>query len=185
VTSAQGLVTTRKTNFVIARPFPMPRRSLLPTLVCLLFSSCVFAADSSLSTEDLAKIRQVHRQYEQAWLSGDDDGVRSLFTEDSVLLPHHGDPPRVGRAELDAFWFPPNSPPTRILKLKLDIKDIGGHGQIAYAWGFDEVAWSATQDGKTTTVSNKGTFLNILKKQPNGDWKISHHMWDDPIPQRQ
>jgi ketosteroid isomerase-like protein len=31
----------------------------------------------------------------------------------------------------------------------------------------------------------KGTFLNVLKKLPNGEWKISHHMWDDPVAPRQ
>lgn len=163
----------------------MRARNLLPTLICLLFSSSLFAVDPTLSPEDIAKIRQVHRHYEQAWLKGDADAVRALFTDDSVLLPHHGDPPRVGRNELNAFWFPPDAPPSKILKLKLDIKDIGGNAQIAYVWGFDEVAWSTTQEGKTKTVSNKGTFLNVLKKQPSGGWKISHHMWDDPLHQQQ
>jgi uncharacterized protein (TIGR02246 family) len=158
---------------------------LTPALVCLLFCASLASAESTLSDDDITKIKQVHRHYEQAWLKGDADGIRALFTEDSVLLPHHGDPPRVGRNELNAFWFPPDAPPSKILKLKLDIKDIGGNAQIAYVWGFDEVAWSTTQEGKTQTASNKGTFLNVLKKQPSGEWRISHHMWDDPLPQQQ
>jgi len=24
-------------------------------------------------------------------------------------------------------------------------------------------------------------FLNILRKQADGEWKMSHHMWDDPV----
>jgi uncharacterized protein (TIGR02246 family) len=162
----------------------MRRSAVLPTVVCLLFGSSLLPAEI-LSADDVEKITRLHRQYEEAWLKGDADGVRSLFTQDSVLFPHHGDPPRVGRTELNAFWFPPDAPPSKILKLKLDIKDIGGDNHIAYAWGFDEVAWSTTKDGKTTTVSNKGTFLNVLKKQANGEWKISHHMWDDPLPRQQ
>jgi uncharacterized protein (TIGR02246 family) len=163
----------------------MRRYSILPALVCLLFSSFLFAGDPPISPDDIAKIREVHHQYEEAWLKGDSEGVRALFAEDSVLLPHHGDPPRVGRHEMNAFWFPPNAAPAKILKLKVDIKDIGGNNHMAYVWGFDEVVWSSTQDGKTTTVSNKGTFLNVLMKQPNGEWKITHHMWDDPMPQQE
>lgn len=156
----------------------------MPVLAALMMSPALAAAGSNLSADDIAKIRQVHRRYEEAWLKGDADGVRSLFTEDCVLLPHHGDPPRVGKKEMNEFWFPPDSPPTTVTKLMLTLESIGGDGQIAYAWGTDEVAWTTVQDGKTASSSNKGTFLNILRKQPDGEWKISHHMWDDPVPQR-
>ena len=138
---------------------------------------------SPLTNDDIGKIREVHRQYERAWLKNDADAVRSLFTEDSVLLPHHGDPPRIGRKDLDAFWFPPDSPPTTIDKLELHLTEIGGEGRIAYVWGTDEVAWTTVQNGKSTKVHNVGTFLNVLKKQADGSWKISHHVWDDPLPQ--
>jgi uncharacterized protein (TIGR02246 family) len=153
----------------------------LPGLICLLFSASLFAADGTLSAEDVLKIKQVHRQYEQTWLKGDDNGVRALFTDDSVLLPPHSGTPRIGRAGMDAFWFAPGAPPTKVTKLELVIKDIGGDGQIAHVWGTDEVAWVTEQDGKQQTSSHTGTFLNILRKQPNGEWKISHHMWDDRL----
>jgi uncharacterized protein (TIGR02246 family) len=149
----------------------------------LLVSPVFAAAGSSLSAEDIAKIKQVHKRYEEAWLKGDADGVRSLFTDDCVLLPHHGNPPRVGKKEMNEFWFPPNTPPTTVTKLVLSLENIGGDGQIAYVWGTDEVAWTTVQGGKTTSSANKGTFLNILRKQPDGEWKISHHMWDDPVAQ--
>ena len=148
---------------------------LLPVLV---------APNNGLSAADAAKIRQVHVRYQEAWLKGDADGVRSLFTEDCVLLPHHGDPPRVGKKEMDLFWFPPDAPPTTVTKLVLTLKSIGGDGLIAHVWGTDEVAWTTVQGGKPAVASNKGTFLNILRKQPNGEWKISHHMWDDPVSQQ-
>jgi uncharacterized protein (TIGR02246 family) len=140
--------------------------------------------ESSLSQEDIARIKQVHKKYEEAWLKGDANGVRALFTEDCVLLPPHGDKPRVGQEGLNEFWFPPDAPPTQITKLVVIPQSIGGDGQVAYAWGRDEVEWTTTQNGKTTTSSHKGMFLNVLRKQRNGEWKLSHHMWDDAITQR-
>ena len=139
-------------------------------------------AQDSLSSEDVAKIRAVHKKYEETWLSGDADGVRALFTDDSVLLPPHAAKPWIGQQGLNEFWFPPNAPPTKITRLVLTLENIGGDGQIAYAWGTHEVAWTTTQGAATTSAAHKGTFLNILRKQPNGNWKISHHMWDDAIP---
>lgn len=136
----------------------------------------------TLSTADIAAIRQVHKQYEETWLKGDADGVRALFTDDCVLLPPHAGTPRVGKKGMNEFWFPPDAPPTTVTKLVVTIQSVGGDGQVAYVWGTDEVAWTTTQDGKTTSSSHAGNFLNVLQKQPDGVWKISHHMWDDPVP---
>jgi hypothetical protein len=58
------------------------------------------------------KIKRVHSKYEEAWLRGDADGVRALFTEDCVLLPPHGDTPRIGQKGLNEYWFAPGAPPT-------------------------------------------------------------------------
>jgi len=160
----------------------MRTRVLLPYIACLLFGTTLLAADGKLTDADIAQIREVHKRYEATWLNGDNDGVRALFTEDSVLLPPHSGTPRLGRTGMDAFWFPAGAPPTKVTKLNVIVKDIGGDGQIAYVWGTYEVAWIAQQNGKETTSSHKGTFLNVLRKQSNGEWKISHHMWGDEIP---
>src|SRR5215469_14390724 len=160
------------------------RRIVAVLGLLLLGGSYVRGGGSTLSAEDVSKIREAHKKYEEAWLKGDADGVRTLFTEDCVLLPPHADKPRVGQKGLNEFWFPPNAPPTKIIKLVLVPENIGGDGQIAYAWGTDEVAWTTEQNGQTPTSSHKGIFLNVLKKQPNGEWKFSHHMWDDAIERR-
>jgi uncharacterized protein (TIGR02246 family) len=151
--------------------------------ILMLFVSAVMKAGAanSLSAEDIAKIRQVHNRYEETWLKGDADGVRSLFTEDCVLLPPHGDKPRIGQRGLNEFWFPPGVPPSQITKLVVTPRNIGGDGQIAYVWGTHEVEWTTTLDGKTARASHKGVFLNVLRKQADGEWKISHHMWDEPV----
>src|SRR5215813_3345943 len=153
----------------------------LPAVVLLLVGPGGKSAGNNLTAEDIAKIKQVHSRYEEAWLKGDADGVRALFTEDCVLLPPHGDKPRIGQKGLNEFWFPPDAPPTKITKLVVTPQSISGDGQIAYVWGTDEVAWTTEQNGKTISASHKGIFLNVLEKQVNGEWKMSRHMWDDTI----
>jgi uncharacterized protein (TIGR02246 family) len=156
-------------------------RKVLPLIVLVLVCPTVRAAQDSLSAADIAKIKQVHKKYEEAWLRGDDNGVRALFTEDCVLLPPHGDKPRIGQEGLNEYWFPPDAPPTKITKLVVTPQSIGGDGQTAYVWGTHEVAWTTVQDGKTTSASHKGIFLNVLQKQPDGEWRFSAHMWDEPV----
>ena len=162
----------------------MKMRIALSAVALLFLYPGLRAAGGGLSAEDVAKIKAVHKKYEQTWLEGDADGVRALFTEECVLLPPHADKPRLGRRGLDEFWFPPDAPRTKITKLVVVPESIGGDGRIAYVWGTDEVAWTTEQDGKTIRSSHKGVFLNVLQKQPTGEWKFSHHMWDDAIERR-
>jgi len=140
--------------------------------------------EGNINADDIQKIKQVHEKYRQAWLAGDANAVRAVFVDEPVLLPHHGDPPRVGHEQLNSFWFPPGAPPTKVVSLDLTHEEIGGSGNTAYVWGTNAVSWILVQDGRSTTVSNKGTYLNVMRRLPNGEWKISHHMWDDPAPQR-
>ena len=160
------------------------RKMLLLFVLSSLVCGAVQNAGGGLSEADIAKIKEVHKQYERVWLNGDADGVRALFTEDCVLLPPHGDKPRVGQEGLNEYWFPLNAPSTKITRLQVTPESIGGDGQIAYAWGTDDVAWTTEQNGTTTSASHKGIFLNVLKKLANGEWKFSHHMWDDRIERR-
>src|SRR5262249_53806272 len=107
----------------------------LLVLLFLFIGSWAKGAGNSLSAEDVTKIKAVHSKYEEAWLKGDADGVRALFTGDCVILPPHGDKPRIGQKGLNEFWFPPDAPPTKITRLVVTPQSIGGDGQIAYVWG--------------------------------------------------
>ncbi|HZQ91316.1 MAG TPA: nuclear transport factor 2 family protein [Terriglobales bacterium] len=160
----------------------MTLRRLAVLLICC--SSAAFAADAPLTALDVQHIRQLHQKYRDAWLAGDADGVRSVFVADQVLLPHHGDAPRVGRKHVDNFWFPAGAPPTKVTSMEVTCEEVGGSGSTAYVWGHDNVSWELTREGKTVTVTNKGAYLNVVRKQPNGEWKIFHHMRDDPAPQQ-
>ena len=70
---------------------------VLPVICLLLICPGISVAGNTLSAEDVAKIKRVHGKYEEVWLKGDADGVRSLFTEDCVLLPPNEDTPRIGQ----------------------------------------------------------------------------------------
>ena len=30
-------------------------------------------------------------------------------------------------------------------------------------------------------MRNAGTYLMVLRRQPDGEWRITHRMWDDPL----
>jgi len=136
-------------------------------------------ADCELTRDDLERARTVITAYRDAWLDADATAVLALFTRDAVLLPHHGDPPVVGEAAIRAFWWPPGSGPFKLLSMEVSVDEVGGSCGTAFARGTDQIAWAS--GGKT--YRQRGTYLNVLRKMPDGSWKISHHMWDDPAPQ--
>jgi uncharacterized protein (TIGR02246 family) len=139
------------------------------------------AADAvPLSSADREAVQAVNDAYRKAWLANDAEGVRRLFTDDAVLLPHHGVDPVKGMRAINDFWWPADAPPTAITRLEMTAQEVGGQGDIAYILGQAEVAWTGSNGGGDKSFSNRGTYLSILRRQPDGEWKITHHMWDDP-----
>lgn len=135
-----------------------------------------------IPAKDARAVRDVIEAYRTAWLRGDARAVLATLTEDAVLLPAHGAPPVTGTAAIREYWWPASAPPTTITKLNITIEGVGGDCRIAYAHGHDDVWWTALEDGTTKTYGHPGTYLNVLRKLPDGSWRISHHMWDDGTP---
>jgi len=157
----------------------LKRRIGLSAIAGALAMARLVAAEG-LRPNDEAKIRSVLHDYEKAWLAGDEEAVMKLFTEDAVLLPHHGVEPRVGKSAARAFWFPKGGPPTTVTELTHRIDEIGGSGDLAYLRGHSKVAWTTGTGADAKKSGNAGTVLVLLRRQPDGGWRISHQMWDDP-----
>jgi len=140
----------------------------------------VTRADDCLTASDRGAIRQLYEAFRIAWLANDGVAVRKVFTDDAVLLPHHGLDPVVGMGAIQRFWWPEDNPPTTITHFEVTYDEIGGCGTIAYLRGRSDVEWIVEGKGKPTQFHNAGTFLTLFRKLPHGTWKISHQMWDDP-----
>lgn len=133
----------------------------------------------SLSTADAAAVRAVVEAYRSAWLRGDEQGVLDTLTPDAVLLPAHGTAPIVGTAAITKYWWPPDAPPAAITRLDITVDGLQGSAGFASVYGRDDVEWTQVEEGATRAHGHPGTYLNVMRKQPDGAWRISRHMWDD------
>lgn len=160
-------------------------RWLTAFLMGILLVACLNAASgtkhqlSGLTPDDENAIRATIEAYRTAWLENDSKGVLRTFTDDGVLLPAHGSQAVVGIAAIEEYWFTPGGPPTTITELKITVDQLGGSRDLGFARGLDNVAWTIVQEGKTQRHSHPGTYLNVMKKLPDGSWRIQVHMWDD------
>jgi uncharacterized protein (TIGR02246 family) len=139
------------------------------------------SCENGLTPDDVKAIKATIEAYRTSWLQGDAKGVLNTFAEDAVLLPHHGDPPVKGISAIQNYWFGAGGPATTITGLEITVEQVGGSEMTAFARGLDAVSWTMTPDGKPPQrFSNSGTYLNVMKKLPDGSWRIQVHMWDDP-----
>ncbi|MGB0036610.1 MAG: SgcJ/EcaC family oxidoreductase [Candidatus Acidiferrales bacterium] len=155
---------------------------LLAVASLLLVTGAARAADeckATMSPTDAAAIKATIEKYRTSWLAGDAEGVMSTLTEDAVILPAGGADPVVGSDAIRKYWWPGGAPVTKITKLDITYEQIGGDCRIGYARGRDSVGWTIEEKGSTKSHENFGVYLNVMKKQPDGSWRISHHMWDD------
>lgn len=137
-------------------------------------------AANNLPESEARAIRAVLERCRKAWLAGDADGVRGTFTQDAVLMPHHGLAPVVGMKAINDFWWAPSTAKTTITKFIQTTDEVSGDATLAYLRGRSEVAWTIEDQGKIEKWRTGGNYLALLKKQANGTWLISHLIWDDP-----
>jgi uncharacterized protein (TIGR02246 family) len=164
----------------MSKPNFRRRLASLTLLVGIGVLATTASAKECLLESDRDAIRGVHEAYRIAWLANDGEAVRLNFTEDAVLLPHHGLAPVEGMAAIKQFWWRADAKLPTITRFEASYDEIGGCGTIGFVRGRSHVEWSVVENGKLEKFSNSGTFLTLMRKLPNGAWKITHQMWDDP-----
>jgi uncharacterized protein (TIGR02246 family) len=159
-------------------------RCLIAVAASLLLTASLSAASGSqteagkLTLDEEKAIKATIEAYRTAWLANDSKAVLRTFTDDAVVLPAHGAPAVVGIAAIEKYWFSPGGPSTTITQLDITVDQVSGNETLAFARGLDAVGWTVT-DGTTHRHFHPGTCLDVMKKMPDGSWRIQVHMWDD------
>jgi ketosteroid isomerase-like protein len=135
------------------------------------------AVAEELADADLKAMRAAARSYADAWLTNDADTIMATFVDEPVLSPS-GLPYLEGQVAARNFWFPADSPTTKVTEFEFTEIEITGSGNLGYVRGTFVLAFE--YDG--SSYENHGKYVTILRKAPDEQWRISHHIWDD-LPQ--
>jgi len=127
------------------------------------------AASKPTLEQDLAAITEFNRRYLKAINDGDIATLSSLTDDDHIMITP-GRAPTIGKAANDA------ANGRAFQQVKIDetwtpIETVVS-GDLAYQRGTYTVAATPKAGGNTTKTS--GHFLRIYRRQPNGEWRMTH-----------
>lgn len=157
----------------------MCTRNVLPgyVAIALTITACQAPVQEvrRLSEEDVAAIQTVFAVHIQNSLGSDWAADAALYSEEAVELPPNGAPIRglaaitAGRAQVG-----------RVLDFTLNIVEIDGSGDLAYAW--NSYSLTSVLSGAAEAITVTGRALVILRKQPDGSWVMHRVIWNSDQP---
>jgi uncharacterized protein (TIGR02246 family) len=129
----------------------------------------------ALGDADLAAIRRLLEQDAAAVREADWDAAARLFTVDAVRFPPHQAPIR-GRDAMLAWLrtFPV------IQEFEITADEIAGGDDMAFVRG--RYRLTAAGPAGSPPMSDRGNYMGLLRKQPDGAWLWTTDMIASEIP---
>jgi len=120
-------------------------------------------------------IRDLDAQWSATAATHDLDKVLSYYSPDAVVMAPNT-PAATSSADRRKAWQDVASP-TMSLSWKANKVEMARSGEIALVCGtYDAIS----TDSKVP--SDRGKYMVLFKKQPNGDWKCTLDIWNSDLP---
>jgi uncharacterized protein (TIGR02246 family) len=136
------------------------------------------ASPVGLSSQDEAAIRAVDAEWSRAATAGDADALNATYASDATLLPPNeplakGEAMKKYNADMTSAFSGP---------MELRTTFVEGRGDLAYAVGTYRATLTPRKAGAKPLPTEEGKYLEVLKKQADGSWKIVYDMWSANAP---
>ncbi len=148
---------------------------VLATVLVLAAGGCAPQADVEA---EAAAIREVLAEWAEAWNDKDVERVLSSTTEDASLLPPNA-PIATGKEALRALTTQMVESPGFALTAEPTKVEASRTGDLAYSSGTYEIT---VDDPEGNPVTERGKWVLVCKKQPDGTWKVVTHIWNSDGP---
>jgi uncharacterized protein (TIGR02246 family) len=126
---------------------------------------------------DVERIAELHRKDMAASKAGDFRTLRSLMSDDAVVLPPGGRMLR-GAEALDRSFAVMAAAPvtTEVLDYRFDWHEVEVCGDYAFEWGYIVGQERDLASGQVSAETHH--VMRILQRQPDGEWKVHRTMWN-------
>jgi uncharacterized protein (TIGR02246 family) len=133
------------------------------------------AAPAEFSAADEAAIREADRAWAKAATAGDAAAITAFYASDAVLMPP-GSPAIKGSEEIGKFFTGMTSAVSGPFELKTTA--VQGNGDLALSTGEYTATLTPRQKGAKPLPVEHGKYLGVMKKQPDGSWKLIYDIWN-------
>ena len=149
--------------------------------IALAMLACAPAEPKAFSSADERAIRHIDSLYVAAWLRDDTAAVLRTLAPDAVLMPT-GQRPLVTPNDIRSFWWPTDGSRTKIPTFHRVIDEIAGDANLAWVRGTDTLTFTYDKGQTHSQLASRSMTLAVLRRQPDGSWRISRMMWGTRAP---
>ena len=130
------------------------------------------------SEQEFEAVDRLHKKDMNASKAGDFQTLRSLITDDAVVMPPGGKVLR-GKQELDASFdhMKDMMGQIELLDYALEFEEVRVFDDYAFEWGW--IKGSSRARGSDEVVRAVYKVLRILQRQPDGEWKVYRTIWNE------
>ena len=141
--------------------------------LALTLGACTKSADSSSGGANADSVKQAIKADETKWnqqiKAKDTEGLAGHYTDDAYFVGP-GAPPADGSTAIRKFYANGLTDPAIDVDIASDKIDVAASGDMAYSRGHFTEKYTDKKTGKVMT--DKGSYLSVYKKQPDGSWKM-------------
>jgi len=127
---------------------------------------------------DVKAVLDLERRARGAAEAKDLERYMSFYADDASLF-WPGAPMVTGRAAIREFMRAFLSMPAFSLSFETAKVDVSGAGDLAYSCGTNKVT---LVDPRGNRMKDRGKYLTVYRKQPDGTWKVVADMGNSDLP---
>ena len=149
------------------------------TLVLLFLLSISTACQSAAtSATDEATLRKLDDDWSRAIGARDVEKTISYYTDDAVVMPPNI-PTLTGKEPIRSLWKSMLDSPSFTGGWKATKVEVAQSGDLAYVSGNYEFT---EKDDSGKPITDKGKYLEVWRKQADGNWKCVAGMFNSDLP---
>jgi ketosteroid isomerase-like protein len=146
---------------------------------CLTLLSFVIVFSSSAADANIEQaIRDLDAQWSKAAQLKDVDKTVSFYSDDAIVLPPN-EAMKTTKEAIRKIWKGLLESPGLAITWTTTKVDVANSGDMAYSSGTYELGMS---DASGNLVKDRGKYLAVWKKQPDGNWKCGADTWNSDLP---
>jgi uncharacterized protein (TIGR02246 family) len=125
------------------------------------------------ATEDIIR---AHKEWGEAFRSGDVAQTMAFLTPDAVLIPPN-EPARKGAEEIEP-WARGFLEAVTVQEIDIAVDSV----RVAGDWAVSHGRWHMTLEVGGNVMSDTTRYVVIWERQSDGAWKVVHDVWNGGLP---